>query len=520
MIQAKNKGKLDDYVYDISLDGTVVNALGLNVMKQTDGFNFELPPDGKYRYTDEHPYIGKGLSRETKEGKKYTKFEGDLADFNDTYMRDFHYAPNAVNKMGCGLDELIEGGSIQIARKNYADYFPEKPYGKDVKIVGNTLKSKKMPEYIKVFIDKGIRLLLNKRGKDFIDEYYSYIEKIYNYQIPLKQIASKGKVKKTIEDYKKDCKTLTKAGQPKARQSWMELAMNAKLDVHLGETLYYINTGSSKSEADVKRVTHYYAYVDTENGREKQDRRVMIEKEYKKSGAKEKKIKIKDWIKTAHPEIKVEDEIILNCELVSNEIINSEKDFYCEEGKEYNVPKYIDQFNKRITPLLVCFDREMRGKILVTNPKDRHYFTEDECQFVSGQPNKPSDQDTFEDLMTMDDREIRFWLSHPEWNIPFLKETGMDWDEIVKDYRKRMDDEKENGITATRETFEKKMKELSGDELQKLIEEETLPSSLNDIVKINDMGNVVAINYPDCVIAKKCDLIDIASNKNSDENSE
>jgi hypothetical protein len=45
MIQIKNKGKLDDYVYDISLDGTVVNALGLNIMKQTDGFNFRLPTD-------------------------------------------------------------------------------------------------------------------------------------------------------------------------------------------------------------------------------------------------------------------------------------------------------------------------------------------------------------------------------------------------------------------------------------------------------------------------------------------
>lgn len=32
-----NKGKKSVFVYDISLDGTVVNALGMNVMSNTDG---------------------------------------------------------------------------------------------------------------------------------------------------------------------------------------------------------------------------------------------------------------------------------------------------------------------------------------------------------------------------------------------------------------------------------------------------------------------------------------------------
>ena len=36
-----NKGKTNDYVYDISLDGTVINALGMNVISNTDGF--QLP---------------------------------------------------------------------------------------------------------------------------------------------------------------------------------------------------------------------------------------------------------------------------------------------------------------------------------------------------------------------------------------------------------------------------------------------------------------------------------------------
>ena len=65
MIRIKNIGKTNDYVYDISLDGTVVNALGMNVASNTDGFNFQMPKE--FRYTKEHPYIGKGLNRLVKE---------------------------------------------------------------------------------------------------------------------------------------------------------------------------------------------------------------------------------------------------------------------------------------------------------------------------------------------------------------------------------------------------------------------------------------------------------------------
>ena len=56
--------------------------------------------------------------------------------------------------------------------KGYADYFPEKNPPKDVKKVGNSIKSKKMPSYIAKFLENGIRLLLQKRGQDFIEEYY------------------------------------------------------------------------------------------------------------------------------------------------------------------------------------------------------------------------------------------------------------------------------------------------------------------------------------------------------------
>lgn len=43
MVSVVNKGKTKDWAYDISADGTIVNALGRNVVSNTDGFNFQLP---------------------------------------------------------------------------------------------------------------------------------------------------------------------------------------------------------------------------------------------------------------------------------------------------------------------------------------------------------------------------------------------------------------------------------------------------------------------------------------------
>jgi hypothetical protein len=486
------------------------NLLGYQpIVGDTDGFNFKLPDT--YRYTDDKPYISNGLSRVTEEGKKYTGFAADVAEFNDKFMRDFHYGPNCVNKMGLGIDEIV-AATINFSRKNYADYFPEEEFPKDIKMVGNTIKSKKMPDYIAKFLEKGIRLLERKKGQEFLEEYYAYVEKIYNYNIPIKMIASKGKIKKSIKDYLNDCNTITKAGRPKSRQAWMELALRENLDVHMGETIYYINTGKSKSQADVKKVTHYY-YFDAEEN-EKKDMRVALEKEWKtnnidgKLAPKNVKLSLGDFVRKHHPEITIEDEIILNCRLIPTEVIESEVDVYCEDGEEYNVPKYVEQFNKRITPLLVCFHPDIRSKILITNPENRPYFTEEECELCSGFPNKESDQDTYEQLMTMEDKEIRFWLNHPEWKIPFLEECGMNWEDIKSDYEYRMMREKQLGINAIRERFDIALENMSSSDFENF-EDGELPSSLTDIIMVDPKtGNFVSKEYPDIVIGTIYDVFD------------
>lgn len=480
------------------------------IVGDTDGFNFRLPDESEYRYTKEHPYISTGLSRETEKDKEYTGFKADVAEFNDLYMCDKHYAPNAVNKMGLGIDEVVNA-TINFSRKNYADYFPENPYPEDVKLVGNTIKSKKMPEYIAKFLAIGIRLLLRGKGQEFLEEYYKYVDKIYNYQIPLRDIATKGKIKKSLREYKKDVQTLTKAGRPKSRQAWYELAIKEGLNVDNGDTIYYVNTGKAKSHADVKKIKHYM-YID-ESG-EKVDKTKEVEKDYKswKKEDSSRKLSMEAYIAKYRPGVFLEDEIVLNCMLVPRNIIDKEEDTYCSdvsEDLEYNVDKYVDMFNKRITPLLVCFSKDIRSEILISNPKDKPYFTEEQCELVSGEPNKPGDQDTYEQLMTMEDKEIKFWT---KYNLvpPFFEECGMGkWEDTVADYYERMRKEEEDGITEEKETYRSILEDLSADEVDKFLDEGELPAEMLKIVDIDvNSTNLVSKKHEGVVIGNIDDFFE------------
>ncbi len=379
-----------------------------------------------------------------------------------------------------------------------------------MKLVGNTIKSKRISAYVEAFIDRGVRLLLRGKGQDFIEEYYDTISKIYNYQIPLKDIASKAKVKKTVDDYIADCQTLTKAGRPKSRQAWMELAINAGINPDLGDTLYYINTGKAKSQSDVKKVTHYYQI--NEDGT-KQDVITKIEKAYKEY-KKERKDKGKEplpkdeFIVRKFPTVVKDDEIILNAQLLPREIVEAEEDTPCNLTIEYNVPKYIEQFNKRITPLLVCFKKDIRNKILVTKPSDRQYFTQEECELSSGEPNRKGDQDTYEQLMTMEDKEIAFWKAHPEFKIPYLKECGMDWNQILDDYNKRKEEEILYGVDKEREKFNKLVEGLSKQEIEDMLDG-VIPDRISAAADLdNETLNFVSKTHPEFVFSSIYDILE------------
>jgi DNA polymerase elongation subunit (family B) len=480
------------------------------IVGDTDGFNFQLPKE--FRYSESNPYIGKGLSRESKEGKEYVGFEADVAEFNDLYMR---------GKNGLGIDEIVSS-TINFSRKNYADYFPENKFPKDVKLVGNSIKSKKMPTYISKFLERGIRFLLKNDGVGFLNEYYDYIEKIYNYQIPLKDIASKGKIKKSIKEYLEDMKAITKAGRPKSRQAWYELAIRNNLKVDNGDTIYYINTGKTKSQADIKKVTRWFDTVTTLMGEERKDITAQIEKEYKlyKKENKDKKdfLEKEEWIKVNYSSAQKEEEIIMNCVLVPQEVLESDDDVFCDENFEYNTSKYIDMFNKRITPLLVCFKRDIRDKILISNPNERQYFTEEESKLCSGEPNKVSDQDTYEQLMTMEDKEIKFWT---KYNLvpPFIEECGMGkWEDIVNDYKDRIEKEKQLGIDKEREMYENALSQLSDEEKEEFLDSGEVPKSITKIVDTNPVTmEFMSKTYKDIVIGSIYDIIDYSTIESCDD---
>lgn len=445
------------------------------IVGDTDGFNFQMPKE--FRYTKEHPYISDGGGRNSIKGKEYIGVEADVAEFEDLYLNQAWNG--GINKMGLGVDEYCPS-TINFSRKNYADLLDN---GKTKK-VGNTVKSRRMSTYIEKFLDDGIDLLLHGDGQQFLERYYNYIDRLYNYQIPLRDIASKGKIKKSLNQYKEDCRTVTKSGSKKSRQAWYELVIQNNINVEINDTVYYINTGSKKSESDVKRITHQYVkYNDEVVELNNKIRKELILKslgedaDIKKLSSSAIKEIIKPYI------VKEEDEIILNCKLVPTEIIEAENDIYCNEEFEYNVIKYIEQFNSRIKPLLVCFSPEIRSQILITNPSDRQYFTKEQCELVSGYPNKETDQDTYEQLMSLERKEIEFWTSIGE-EPPFVKECGINWEMVQNEFFATKKLEETILFKEENDKYLKLLSELTQEDIEEFYDGGKLPPQFNSVVQL------------------------------------
>lgn len=490
------------------------------IVGDTDGCNFQIPK--VLEYTEEHPYISNGAGRNSVKGKAYTGIDADVREFEDMYL---------WGKNGLDIDEVVPS-SINFKRKTYADLLEDG----SVKLVGNSIKSKKMSLYIEKFLDVAIRQLLENKGEDFLNFYYDYIEKIYNYRIPLKEIASVGKIKTSIETYKEECKKLTKAGTKKSRQAWYELAIKHGLNVNMGDTIYYINTGKKKSDSDIRRETHYSTY---ENGNEV-DATKTLKREYDKLKKEEKngnteayeklskgedgargQMSFTEYVKRYYSSYKETDELIFNCELVPNEIIEDEEDHFCDDDFEYNVEKYVEMLNKRITTLLVCFHPDMRNKvnekgqvvsnILITNPKDRKYFTNEESRLVSGFPANPADQDDIEDVLTMEDREIAFWI-RKGLKPAYIDECGKDWEAIKADYLERMEEEKANGMAELKDAFYNAFYNIKESDLEKFLEEGSLPAEISGLCYFDGKTNSFVSKKYDVPICKISEAIDWIKN--------
>ena len=454
------------------------------IVGDTDGFDFKTPDT--FRYTEEKPYIGKGLNRYTKKEKEYIGPEADFAEFNDLYLNK-SYNGSKYNMSANEIDEYVTS-SIQLSRKNYATRMQRDG---SIKKVGNTVKSRKMSGFLQKFLDKALDMLIDGEGETFLNAYYDYIDDIYNYRISVRDIASKGNIKKSLEEYKADCNTLTKSGSKKSRQAWYELAIQNDLNVNPGDTIYYVNTGSKKSETDAKRITHQFI-KNPDNPNEEVEltsklKSKILKDECQKRGLEYKTLKTKDKKDLLAPYIvREEDEVILNCKVVPFEVIENEKDLLCSDvpDLEYNVEKYIEQFNKRITPLLVCFHPNIRSEILIKNPKDRKYWTKEDAELVSGYPVKPEDQDTYEALMTPERKEIEFWEKIGE-RPPFVDECEIPWDKLVEEYHETVKREADELFQAENAKYLEALDNLTQDDVNAFEEDGELPKSITDLVTLS-----------------------------------
>jgi len=309
------------------------------------------------------------LNWKVKRDKVYTGDNADVAEFNDLFMR---------GEMALDTDGTWPA-CINLARKNYAVM----DYKNKIKLTGNTIKSKKLPLYIENFLDKGVTLLLKGEGKEFIEWYYEYVQKIWDKKIPLKEIAQRAKVKLSIEDYLKRSTMTNKAGNTMSKMAHMELAIYNNISVNLGDVIYYVNNGTKPSHGDVVKVSN-------------------------KKNPEESGIKI-------------------NCYMLNKDDIENNPDML----GEYNVLKAISVLNTRIEPLLVVFKSDVRDTLLVNDPANRMFYTNSQCELINGQPFEPKDQDTLEEVMTPSNLELDFW-ARVDVNLDYMYELASDdWKSFV-----------------------------------------------------------------------------------------
>jgi hypothetical protein len=244
-----------------------------------------------------------------------------------------------------------------------------------IKLTGNSIKSKKLPIYIEEFLDKGIKMLLEGDGQAFVEYYYEYLQKIFDKQIPLSKIAQRAKVKLTLDDYKKRLTTKTKAGNSMSRMAHMELALQENLAVNLGDVIMYVNNGLKASHGDVQ-----------------------------KKG----------------------DGVQINCYMLSKDILENNPNL----TGDYNVPRAITTFNKRMEPLMVVFQDEVRNNLIVNDPEKRGIFTKSQCELINGHPLGDGDQDRLqEDVLDVTEQELKYWEKRglsPDYMYDFAEE---DWKE-------------------------------------------------------------------------------------------
>jgi hypothetical protein len=124
----------------------------------------------------------------------------------------------------------------------------------------------------------------------------------------------------------------------------------------------------------------------------------------------EKKVNVTNqidlFIESTRKSIVVEPGIQINCYMLDKDILDKNPNL----TGDYNVPRAIATFNKRMEPLMVVFQDEVRNSLLVTDPEQRGIFTTAQCELINGHPLGDGDQDDLQkDVLDITELELKYW---------------------------------------------------------------------------------------------------------------
>lgn len=157
----------------------------------TDGINFMIPDTTTIRVTNDDVQYDQeeGLIEEMWKYGDSVGVSALIDKFNaEEMLPPYMSVDNDGESISCLNLSRINYATLSLSKDKKTGELKEK-----IKLTGNTIKSKVMPEYIEEFIDNGLNLILNGKGREFVEYYNGYAEDIFYMRIPLKKLPVKVK---------------------------------------------------------------------------------------------------------------------------------------------------------------------------------------------------------------------------------------------------------------------------------------------------------------------------------------
>lgn len=403
----------------------------------TDGVFFSInKADLSYKY------IGKAINWLVKKDKEYEGIAAYVAEYNDTFMKGI---------MGLDIDEIVES-VINFSKGNYI-YLKKAKNKKTgveedkLEIIGGAIIKKTQSEYITEFVEKEVVKLMRGDALGFLNAYWDYISLIQDKKLNVNLITSKAKIKKSKNEYLEHIKGVNKNGQPLNRQVHMEMLINAGVDFDMGDTVYYVNTGTNEKDKDSMSVNTTFATCDISDVNINDITKVMATNDRNRIKSylvriyeqgyltvnskcmdgdliaflddiatwKNIKFKTKTLKKGVFVEF-IKTEFIINCTLVDT--------YKSDNFINYNSVLYIDKFNKAVHPLFVVFKPELREKLMIKDKRDRPFVLESDLELINSIPfagKEKKTQMSYEEVMEITKEEDEYWnfvkISPDDFNV-------------------------------------------------------------------------------------------------------